>query len=152
MNIDQGWHYISVHSRQVIERLRTTRMYFCITIAFTACLKKKELQLRTVYRQWTQCVFFLLPDKSQDTYINMFHHLVQPCSQIGIDLNIAVLHFWNNSSWSCAFDLPNVTKLFRKLWGCWSFCFWHFGSCYLSWKVTQLLCAKHLHWRPKLGQ
>jgi hypothetical protein len=30
--------------------------------------------------------------KSSRTYINMFHHLVHSCSQVGVDLKIAVLH------------------------------------------------------------
>jgi len=53
-------------------------------------------QLYTIHAytngQYIPCVFFLLPNKCKITYINMFQHLVHSCSQVGVDLKIAVLH------------------------------------------------------------
>jgi hypothetical protein len=37
-------------------------------------------------------VFFLLPDKNKITYINIFQHLVNSCSYVGVDLKIVVLY------------------------------------------------------------
>ena len=41
--------------------------------------------------QYIPCAFFLLPTRQQ-TYINMFQHLVQSCSQSGLNMDISVLH------------------------------------------------------------
>lgn len=42
--------------------------------------------------QYVPCVFFLLPEKSKQCYINMFTHLKSACSEIGCNLNITYLH------------------------------------------------------------
>ena len=46
---------------------------------------------RTVSYILVLCVFFLLPDKSKITYINMLQHRVHSCSQVGVDLKIPVV-------------------------------------------------------------
>ena len=42
--------------------------------------------------QYIPCAFFLLPDKTKQTYINMFQHLVQSCPQSEVNIDISVLH------------------------------------------------------------
>ena len=53
-------------------------------------------QLYTIHAykngQYIPCVFFLLPDKNKITYINIFQHLVNSCSHVGVDLKIVVLY------------------------------------------------------------
>jgi hypothetical protein len=52
-------------------------------------------QLYTIHAfrngQYIPCAFFLLPDKTKQTYINMLQHLVQSCSQSGVNMDISVL-------------------------------------------------------------
>jgi hypothetical protein len=42
--------------------------------------------------QYIPYAFFLLPDKTKPTYINIFQHVVQSCSHSGVNLDISVLH------------------------------------------------------------
>ena len=64
------------------------------------------------------CVFFLLPDKTEETYRNMFQHLVECC----IDLHLDFEHATHNAAraiWSgiyikeCQFHLSQ--SWWRKL-------------------------------------
>ena len=41
---------------------------------------------------YVPCVFFLLPDKTEETYRNMFQHLVECCTDLQLILNISCLH------------------------------------------------------------
>jgi hypothetical protein len=68
-----------------------------------------------------QCVFFLLPDKTEETYRNMFQHLIECCTDLQLILNISCLHLdfehathnaaraiWQVEIWN--FDLCNSVK------------------------------------------
>ena len=39
-----------------------------------------------------QCVVFFLPDKTEETYRNMFQHLIECCTDLQLILNISCLH------------------------------------------------------------
>jgi hypothetical protein len=63
--------------------------------------------------QYVPCVFFLLPRKNKECYIEMFQYLLDVCTQENVELNImhlnldfeyaaheAARHFWHvNSIW-----------------------------------------------------
>jgi hypothetical protein len=48
----------------------------------------------TCIQKWAVCAvfFFLLPDKTEETYRNMFQHLVECCTYLQLILNISCLH------------------------------------------------------------
>ena len=55
----------------------------CLPTLYNTCIQK-----------WAVCAvfFFLLPDKTEETYRNMFQHLVECCTYLQLILNISCLH------------------------------------------------------------
>ena len=51
---------------------------------YNTCIQK--------WAKYVRRVFFLLPDKTEEIYRNMFQHLVECCTDLQLILNISCLH------------------------------------------------------------